>query len=252
MKKEDLQTELEKYYQSAKNPAESVSKAMSFIQEKLDLETEQPTDSPEPMDTVAPEAPQEQTSGGSPLGTILVILVLLGAAGGGGYYWYLQKQRQREAAQRMAQKRVAQQNKAMAGKDGNRTGRPSATPAQNSARVRTGNYTESAGSSRPKATPTATPGNGQNSGRTYGAGQKNPYGRYTSSDTEEESSYTASFKPNTGNNGVRRNNRNPEDLTYRRAADDQQYRKDPDDQPFRRKPEEKPVSRDPDDQLPGT
>ena len=204
---------------------------MNFIKEKTSLETEKPSDSPEPIDTVAPEAPQEQTSGGSPLGTIIVILVLLGAAGGGGYYWYLQKQRQREAAQRMAQKKVAQQHKTMAAKDGTRPVRSASTPtsAQNVSKVRTGNYTESAGSSTPKATP-ATPSNGQSPVQSYGSGQRNPYGRYTSSDTEEEASYTASFKPNAGSNGVRRNIRNPENQSFRRNMGNNPYKQNPDDQ----------------------
>ena len=209
LKAEDIEKELEKYYKDAKDPSGSVKKALSFIQEKLALETDKTTESPEPMATVAPEAPQEETTGGSPAGTIILILVLLAAAGGGGYYWYLQKQRQREAAQRMAQKRVAQQNKTMAQREGTRPARPVNT-AQNGARVRTGNYTENAGSAKPKATPTR-PSGGQSSGQLYGNSPKNPYGRYTTSDTEEEASYTASFKPNAGNSGMRRTTRNTDD-----------------------------------------
>ncbi len=179
---------------------------MKYIQNKHDglneegEHTEQPTEE-------APEYPQEQSSGGA--AGWIIALVLLAAAGGGGYYWYLQKQRQREAAQRMAQKRVAQQNKTMAQREGTRPARPVST-AQNGARVRTGNYTENAGSAKPKATPTR-PSGGQSTGQPYGNSPKNPYGRYTSSDTEEEASYTASFKPNAGNSGMRRTTRNTDD-----------------------------------------
>ena len=188
MKADEIKPELEKYYKDAKNPGEAVDKAMAYVQEKLGVAAESPTETPEPMETVAPEAPQEETSGGSPAGTIILILVLLCAAGGGGYYWYIQKQRKREEAQRMARKKVAQQNRTMAGKDGVRPARPvssaqdgtrparTASAAQNGARVRTGTYTEGTGSARPKATPSATSG-GQNSGSSYGSASRNPWTR---------------------------------------------------------------------------
>ena len=194
LKEEDIKTELEKFYKDAANPEEAVAKALAYIQEKLGLQTEQPSESPEPLETVEPENPQEESSGGSSAGLIIAIIAILAAAGGGGYYWYIQKQRKRENAQKAAQKKVAQQNKAMAGKEGARPSRPAS--AQNGAKVRTGTYTETTGSSRPKATP-STPAGGQGTGKTYGTGQKNPYARYSANDTEEDNAYTASFKPNT-------------------------------------------------------
>ena len=207
LKQEDIRTELEKFYKDAADPSGSVDKAMAYVEDKLGTPTEEPSASPEPIATVEPEKPQEPTSGGSSAGVIILILVLLAAAGG-GYWWYTQKQRQREAAQRIAQKKVAQQ-KAMAGKDN--AGRPAGTvPAQNAARVRTGTYTESAGSAKPKATP-STPSGTQGNGKAYRTGSKNPYGRYSSSEADEDSSYTASFKPSAGDKGARRDNKKPDD-----------------------------------------
>ena len=212
LKTEDIKTELEKFYKDAKNPEEAVTKALAYVQDKLGLTGEEPSESPEPLETVAPENPQEETSGGSPAGAIIGILAVLAAAGGGGYYWYAQKQRKREEAQKLAQKRVAQQNKAMAGKDGARPSRPDS--AQNSSKVRTGTYTESAGSARPKATPT-TPSGSKNSGKTYRTGQKNPYARYSASETEEDATYTASFKPNAKGDNVQKHTKDRNDNRMR-------------------------------------
>ena len=231
MKNEEIKPALEKYYKDAKDPESSVKKALEYIQDNLSTTIALPSESPEPLATVEPDNPQEETTGGSAAGTIILILVLLAAAGGGGYYWYIQKQRKREAAQRIAQKKAAQQNRAMAGKegarpvrpvppgqngsaagkDGMRPARPNAS-AQNGARVRTGTYTEETDSAKPKAMPAPSSG-GQNNGPAYGGGAKNPYRRYTSSDTEEDASYTASFKPASGNGESRRSSRDPENRT---------------------------------------
>ncbi len=231
MKNEEIKPALEKYYKDAKDPESSVKKALEYIQDNLSTAIALPSESPEPLATVEPENPQEETTGGSAAGTIILILVLLAAAGGGGYYWYIQKQRKREEAQRIAQKKAAQQNRTMAGKEGARPVRPvppgqngsmagkegmrpaRPTPsAQNGARVRTGTYTEETDSAKPKATPAPASG-GQNNGPAYGGGTKNPYRRYSSSDTEEDASYTASFKPASGNGESRRSSRDPENRT---------------------------------------
>ncbi len=103
------------------------------------------------------------------------------------------------------------QNGSMAGKEGTRPA-GTAPSAQNGTRVRTGTYTEETDSARPKAAPASSSG-GQNNGPTYGGGTRNPYRRYTSSDTEEDASYTASFKPASGNGESRRNSRDPENRT---------------------------------------
>ena len=193
LKQEDLQTELEKFYKDAADPEGSVSKAMAYIQEKLNLQTEEPTEEPGEQVTEAPEYPQEQSSGGA--AGWIIALVLLAAAGGGGYYWYARTQQKREAAQRIAKQKVARQQKSMAGKDA--AGKPSdPVSAQNAAKVRTGNYTGGPGTARPKATPSAS--SGTQAPKTYKTGSGNPYGRYSASDTDEDASYTASFKPKAG------------------------------------------------------
>ena len=193
LKAEDLETELQKFYKDARDPEESVSAAMTFIQGKVDLQTDAPTETPEEQPTEeAPEYPQEQSSGGA--AGWIIALVLLAAAGGGGYYWYVRTQQKRAAAQRMAKQKVTEQRKAAAGKPAE--SKPSdPVSAQNAARVRTGNYTGT-GTTKPKATP-STPSGGQRSG-SYKGGASNPYGRYSASDGEEDATYTASFKPDAG------------------------------------------------------
>ena len=194
LKQEDLKTELGKFYKDAADPDGSITAAMSYIQEKAGLEAEQPSESPEPMVTEeVTEYQQEQSSGGG--AGWLIGLGLLAAAGGGGYYWYASTQKKRQAAQRIAQKKAAEQRKAQGG---NRPGQGSGqqgqpASAQNAAKVRTGNYSNKGGSttSRPAQ---ADPGARKaNSGNT-----ENPYGRFTSGSSEEDSSYTASFKPDAG------------------------------------------------------
>ena len=209
LKKDELKIELEKFYKDAADPTGIVERAMTYIEGKTDLAAEEPTQSPEPLATEEiNEFPQEQSTGG---GAGWVIAgVLLAAGGGGGYYWYLQRERKRKAAQRMAQKRVAQQNKAAqqskprtAGQNVSGNSNGNAASAQNAARVRTGSYTGSAGTAKPRVTPT-TPSSGTNNGKVYGNGTKNPYGRYTRSGSDEESAYTASFKPEGGETRPRR------------------------------------------------
>ena len=219
MKKDDLQLELEKYYKDNADPTGAVERAMAYIEGKTELATEEPSQSPEPLTTEEiTEFPQEQSTGGG--AGWVVAGVVLAAGAGGGYYWYLQRERKRKAAQRMAQKRVAQQNRAAqqnkprtTGQSGNGNGTGNAASAQNAARVRTGNYTGSAGTTKPRVTPTA-PSSGTSNGKTYGTGTtKNPYGRYTRSGSDEESAYTASFKPEGGEPRPRRSRSGDSDQT---------------------------------------
>ena len=193
LKQEDLKTELEKFYKDAADPEGSVSAATAYIQEKMGLSTETPSDSPEPMVTEeAPEYKQEESNGGAGW---LIGLGLLAAAGGGGYYWYATTQKKRQAAQRTAQKKAAEQRKAQG------SSRPGQTPdrqgkaasAQSVAKVRTGNYTTKGGTTAAKPTQTNLTGH-----KSYSGNVENPYGRYTSSSNEEDATYTASFKPEAG------------------------------------------------------
>ena len=202
VKREDVKTELEKFYKDAKDPAGTVERAMEYIEGKLGKATEAPSESPEPVTTEEiTEFPQEQSTGGA--GGWIAAGVILAAAGGGGYYWYAQRERKRKAAQRMAQKKVAQQQKARQRQESPTTGQPAS--AQNAARVRTGNYTGTAGSAKPKATPSVSP-QGQNTPKQYKTtGTQNPYGRYSSSDAGEDATYTASFKPSSSESRIRTN-----------------------------------------------
>ena len=190
MKREDLETELEKFYKDAKDPKASVETAMGYLNDKLGLATEEPSESPEPMATEEiTEFPQEQGSGGAGW---WIALGVVAVAGAGGYAWYAQKQKKRQAAQRLAQKKAAEQRAkgqgqarpgqgapkgAGAQKTGSaQNGAPQAGSAQNAAKVRSGK-----------------PGNGAK--KRYSGGIDNPYGRYSASGNEEDASYTASFKP---------------------------------------------------------
>ena len=78
--------------------------------------------------------------------------------------------------------------------------------------MRTGSYTGDSGTDRPRATP-STPSGTQSSGKTYGTGNgtRNPYRRYSSSETDGDASYTASFKPNGGKDSARRGGNGPDD-----------------------------------------
>ena len=137
-----------------------------------------------------------------------IVLILLLAGAGGGYYWYTRKQQQREAAQRVAKQKVDRQNRAMAGKEN--AAKPSGpVSAQNAAKVRTGSYTGGQGTAKPKATP-SRPSAGQGA-KPYGTGSKNPYGRYSASEAEEDASYTASFKPGAGKDKAAPKDKDPGD-----------------------------------------
>ena len=89
----------------------------------------------------------------------------------------------------MAQKKAAEQRKTQGnGKTGQTTGKQQGQPAsaQNAAKVRTGNYTNSG------STTTAKPAQTDTAARKV---VENPYGRYSKASTEEDATYTASFKP---------------------------------------------------------
>ena len=148
---------------------------------------------------------------------------MLGAAGA-GYAVYANRNRKREAAQRMAQKRVAQQRAQTTAAArtqtaaGTRPQQPGAvrtgTPAepgsaQQAARIRNGIYTGSSGTAVPKAGGSIA--GGQASAKPYSRNVDNPYGRYTSG-AEEDADYTASFKPEGSRetSTVSRRRRNPD------------------------------------------
>ena len=146
------------------------------------------------------ENPQEEGTGGG-IGGWLIGIGLLAAAGGGGYYWY-STQKKRQAAQRMAEKKAAEQRKSQGnnrpGQTANKQGQPAS--AQNAAKVRTGSYSGKGSTTQAKPAQTDT-----TASKTYGGNVENPYGRYSSASTEEDPTYTASFKPDAGTDKPVRN-----------------------------------------------
>ena len=91
-------------------------------------------------------------------------------------------QRKRQAAQRLAQKKAAQQRReqTQAKTGGTKTEQPASV--QQAAKVRT------------PASRASSQTGGNNNAKPYSKTVENPYGRYTSGG-EEDASYTASFKP---------------------------------------------------------
>ena len=126
------------------------------------------------------------------------IAVLLAGAGAGGYLYYASVQKKRLAAQRLAQKKAAQQRREQASVNGAANGpRPAgqqAPNAQQAARIRTGTAAGSSGTMVSKPAARTSGGTGSTTGKPYSRTVENPYGRYTTG-SEEDSSYTASFKP---------------------------------------------------------
>lgn len=203
---EDLDTRLKVFYKDSADAEKKIEEAKAYISERAgDLTTEAPTDTPEP----SPEAteavyPQDESSGG--IGGWLIGAGVLIAGAGGGYIWYANRQRRRKMAQMAAQKRAAAQKKQQ-GSAGKPQQGSTASSAQNANRVRTGTAAQS---SRPGTAPqngrsgySAGAGAGAASARTtgnksgnggYSGGMDNPYARYKSSG-DEDSEYTASFRP---------------------------------------------------------
>ena len=236
---EKLKTTLQVAYKDASNADSMVEKALAYIHEKVgegieEIPTETPTVNP-----LATEAdvvyPQEENTGGGAAGWLIGAAVLA-ALGGGGYYWYLNTQRKREAAQRMAQKKAAQQRqagKATAGtgastRPGQKTTTNPTKPnnpnqpvsAQSSAKVRTGTYSGKNGAVTAK--PSQGNSNFQNASKPYQKNVENPYARYTSGSTEEDATYTASFKPE---------NSPQESSSFRRRSNRNQSRQNSDNEP---------------------
>ena len=211
---EKLTTTLQVAYKDASNTDSMVEKALAYIHEKVgeggieEIPTETPTVNP-----LATEGdvvyPQEENTGGGAAGWLIGAAVLA-ALGGGGYYWYLSTQRKREAAQRLAQKKAAQQRQAGkqsgAGKPNAQTGQKQAlnqnqpVSAQQAAKVRTGTYSGKNNTVTPR--PSQSGVNAQNASKPYGKNVENPYARYTSGTGEEDATYTASFKPEASQEGT--------------------------------------------------
>ena len=104
LKEEDLQNTLEIAYQDNSNKEETIAAAIGYIREKTGTGTAQPAESPVP--TESPETKEnityEQDAGqGGGFGWLIGGIFVLGAAGA-GYAVYANRNRKREAAQRMA------------------------------------------------------------------------------------------------------------------------------------------------------
>ena len=189
MTEDQLKAELDEHYKDSEKPEEAVTEALSYITEKN--AAEEPTETPEVLETMAPEYPQEDNGSGT--GWLIGGLLLV-AAGGAAYGWYAVQQKKRAAAQRSARQRVAAQQK-KGGQPAGRNGSPvrpagtNAAPAQNAAKVRTGSYAGKGTAGAPRAEEENV-----NARKPYGKAVENPYARYTTAG-EEDSSYTASFRP---------------------------------------------------------
>lgn len=235
LKEEDLQNTLEIAYQDNSNKEETIAAAIGYIREKTGTGTAQPAEE-SPVPTESPEVKEniayEQDAGqGGGFGWLIGGIFVLGAAGA-GYAVYANRNRKREAAQRMARKRVAQQRAQNTGSTGSQTHptvRPQASSAsriqqpgtagmgaspepgnaQQAARIRNGIYTGNNGKSAPGTNRTTA--GGQGSVKPYSRNVDNPYGRYTSG-TEDDADYTASFKPegNRESSSISRRRRNPD------------------------------------------
>ena len=234
MTQEQAENLLKNHYQGAADRDKLVADGLAYIQANAGLVL-QATDTPEPSPegSIAPtnEPPTENTEGGVSTGWIIGGLALVAAAGG-GYLWYSSQQRKRKAAQAAARKRAAQarqrqQEGAPSGTRAASSSAGSSAAADQSAyrrpanQPRTGTYTEQNG--RPSARPSETSASGQNTQRPrpYSGSMENPYGRY-SSRTEEDASYTASFRPEENRTGgssrrrsrAERHNTNAEDDNF--------------------------------------
>jgi hypothetical protein len=197
LKEEDLEKLLETAYRDSADKDAIIQNAMTYVREKIGSSgASEVTNTPEgiPMETEEnPQYKQEENQGGSAVGWIIGGLLLAGAAGG-GYFYYSSVQKKRQAAQRLAQKKAAQQRKEQgtvkpSGVSGTAVKQPAS--AQQAARVRTGTYTEKNGTTSVKPASQADSGTMR---KPYSRNVENPYARYTSG-SEEDASYTASFKP---------------------------------------------------------
>ena len=204
LKEEDLEKLLETAYRDSADKDTIIRSAMTYVRDKVGaVGAPEAANTPEgiPMETEENlQYKQEENQGGSAVGWIIGGLLLAGAAGG-GYFYYSSVQKKRQAAQRLAQKKAAQQRKEQNSAKAQVTaGTASRQPAsaQQSARVRTGTYTEKNGTTSVKPTSDA-----ENSTvrKPYSRNVENPYARYTSGN-EEDASYTASFKPDESRNST--------------------------------------------------
>ncbi len=222
-----LETLLKVHYQDSADKDTMVSDGLAYIRTQLGLEaaTEEPTATPEinPLATIQPENPTEETtSGGSPLGLILALIAVVGL-GAGGYFWYTnnkkkaaEEARKRAAAARQKQNAAAKNagtsGRTTAGNTGTGTA-PGAVSARQAARTRTGTYTEQNG--RTKAQPSQNAENSGTQSRSYGKSVTNPYGRYSSrTEGSGSASYSASFRPEGSSGTTRPNNRRSRSSRY--------------------------------------
>ena len=117
-----------------------------------------------------------------------------------GFTWFnqpskeeLEQQRIQDSINTVTKQKAAEQRKTQgssrSGQTTNKQGQPAS--AQNAARVRTGNYSSRGNTTTAKPSQTDTTAR-----KAYGSNVENPYGRYSAtSSTEEDATYTASFKP---------------------------------------------------------
>ena len=202
LKEEDLEKLLQTAYRDSADKDKLINSAMSYVKEKLGVQAEEPSPTPEEIPMVTEdhtEYRQEQDQEGSSLGWILAG-GLLAAGAGGGYIYYTSVQKKRQAAQRLAQKKASQQRKSQM--------KPATSGGQKPAQ--TASVQQAAKIRAPGANAGQPAGRNDTPAKPYSRNVENPYGRYTTSG-EEDASYTASFKPEENRNTNvqhRRRNRN--------------------------------------------
>ena len=147
--------------------------------------TELTEEEPEETQTYNPLAttePGEDHAEGSSAGTFLLVAAAVLLLGGGGYAAFMVAQNKKKAAQREAERRAkaARQNNATMNHESNTQRNMTAQDAARANRVRTGTYTNTAGTSVPSAVPmeSSVRGTEKPLGNT-GNAMYNPYGRYT-------------------------------------------------------------------------
>lgn len=232
---EQLETLLTVHYQGAADQKTLVAEGLSYIQDQLALSaTPTPEPTEEPLETVEPEAIQEETEGPGAAGWIIGAAAVI-ALGGGGYVWYTSMARKKKEAEAAARKKAmqARQRAQSANRPANagatstsaaeKAGTTGATPASGASRpmegavnpyqrpetARQAKAAAAAGAAsmqsrtgnytsqngRPEATGSTRDSGATQPAKPYGSTVEKPYGRYSTRNDEEEAKYTATFRP---------------------------------------------------------
>ena len=214
--REQLEGLLKSHYQGEADPDTLVAEGLAYLEEQLgEAPTETPEATEEPLETLSPAPVQEETEGGIGAAGWIIGAAVLMCIGGGGYAGYTALRRRRREEELAAARKRSAQNRAQAGA-GSAGARSAGTAGaataagrirnQNRAAQDTGNPpkpgsdgqngrtkgTEEWGGEAPTGTPAAR------NAKPYSGKVDNPYRRYSTHGGEEETEYTASFRPGNG------------------------------------------------------